>query len=202
MAMPASAAYGLYTPGFSTAGMGLTPQVAPATPTTTPPASTPTTPSTENKGQPTSATPASSAVTGGSSKNKSIAKTAHSLIGLNSKEKSPPETQDGKLACAWFVNEVLKKVYGHTFPKKGNTLLVDTVVADLKEEGATEVSPSNLKAGDIVYVPGKHIGIIADDGGKHIIHNSSSKGIAYKTKGATFESYKGQPHLYLRPKSA
>jgi cell wall-associated NlpC family hydrolase len=96
------------------------------------------------------------------------------------------------------VNEVLKKVYGRTFPKNGDTLSVDGVVSALKAEGATEVSASELKAGDIVYVPGKHIGIIAADGGGSIVHNSSGKGKSVKTDGSTFSSYKGQPHKYLR----
>lgn len=153
-------------------------------------------------------TPASSSITGNkqnavSSSNttstpRKVAETAESLVGLDSKSNAPPETQGGKLACAWFVNEVLKKVYGRTFPKNGDTLSVDGVVSALKAEGATEVSASELKAGDIVYVPGKHIGIIAADGGGSIVHNSSGQRKSVKTDGSTFSSYKGQPHKYLR----
>lgn len=67
-----------------------------------------------------SSTPASSSInsnasnttntTTATSNPRKVAETAESLVGLDSKNNAPPQTQGGKLACAWFVNEVLKKV--------------------------------------------------------------------------------------------
>ena len=190
----------LYSPGFSTAGMGVTPSTPPPqttpAPTTAPVSSTPTpTAITGENNSASSTTPTKqTGVTGDT-----IADMAKSMLAYNSRDNAPKATNKGRLACAWFVNEVLKKTHGKTFPESGIGILnVDATIAAMKSEGAKEVSASELKAGDIVYVPGKHIGIVADDGGKTLIHNSSSKGESHQTTGSTFPSYKGQTHKYIR----
>ena len=128
-----------------------------------------------------------------------IAEMAKSMLAYNSRDNAPKATKKGRLACAWFVNEVLKKTHGKTFPESGIGILrVDDTIAAMKKQGAKEVSASDLKAGDIVYVPGEHIGIVAEDGGKTLIHNNSSKGESHQTDGVTFPTYKGQPHKYIR----
>jgi hypothetical protein len=192
----------MYSPTFSTAGMNINQStlLAPtAIPATTAPVTVSSTPApTAITGEKTtvSATPSTTktGVTGDT-----IADTAKSMLGYNSRDNAPGATNKGRLACAWFVNEVLKKTHGKTFPESGGGVLnVDATIAAMKSEGAREVSASELKAGDIVYVAGKHIGIVGDDGGKTLIHNSSKKGESHQTDGATFPTYKGQPHKYIR----
>jgi hypothetical protein len=126
---------------------------------------------------------------------------ADSMVGYSNKT-SPKETEGGRLACAWFVNEVCKKALNRTFPSEGDTLTVVTTVKAMMEAGGKEVSAKEAKKGDIVWVDmgGKrqHIGIVMADGATKLLHNSGPDGKSIITEGDEFPKYKGGKHKFIR----
>jgi hypothetical protein len=142
-----------------------------------------------------------------------IAQTARQLVGLNSRALAPPETNGGRLACAWFVSKVFEPL-GIKAKSLGVVDLVNQM-KQLKPLGAKQVPANQIRAGDIVTIDrtpngaggsGEHIGIVSrvdlNPNGTikyvELTHNSSSKGMAVTTSGATFPSYRqpGDAQLY------
>lgn len=88
---------------------------------------------------------------------------------------SPPATRNGRLSCAWAVNEfVMKPVFGRTFGD--NTLSVLSVEKALKEEGWRNVptTPGAIAVGVRIYPTyGGHIGIIVGPNDDSLSNSSS-----------------------------
>lgn len=90
---------------------------------------------------------------------------------------SPAATKNGRLSCAWAVNEVLKDA--GIKPLGANQLHVLSVERDLQNGRGVAVAPSDARAGDIVLVdrPGtayQHIGVCLNNGCTKAISNSSA----------------------------
>jgi len=90
---------------------------------------------------------------------------------------SPPATRNGRLSCAWAVNEfVMKPVFGRTFGD--NTLSVLSVEKALKEEGWRNVptTPGAIAVGVRIYPTyGGHIGIIVGPNDDSLSNSSSRR---------------------------
>jgi|GEM_PF-2989676 len=97
----------------------------------------------------------------------------------------------GNLACAWAVNRVLKAAIGRTI---GNDA-VSAVEADLQGGLGMRVKIGQEKPGDIVLIPGRHIGIVIGKG--RALSNSSSRAAWVWRSDLSFNpSYGGTPHIY------
>lgn len=110
---------------------------------------------------------------------------------------SPPETDNGKNACAWAVNQVLAKAGIQKLG--GNTLAVNGIEAALQGgRGEQVTNREEAKAGDIALIPGKHIGICLNNGCSQIKSNSSSKARFSWISDAYFSPSYGQPTRVYR----
>ncbi len=90
---------------------------------------------------------------------------------------SPDATQNGRLACAWAVNQVF--LNAGLKPLGANPLYVPSVERDLRNSRGIQVSASSSRAGDLLIMDkggnAQHIGICLNDGCTRALSNSSSR---------------------------
>jgi len=128
----------------------------------------------------------------GASYGKKIAAAAEASYGMKTGAgHSPAACENGNLACAWAVNEVLKKAIGRTF----GSLSVDSVESALISAGNHRVAANQAKAGDINLIPGHHIGIVTSPG-RSLSNSSSARAFVYRSALNFPESYGGTPVVY------
>lgn len=114
--------------------------------------------------------------------NERIAASASHLRGMSTRDSAThhPELENGNVACAYAVNQVLEGALGRKYGT--NPEYVPSVTADLRKHGR-EVAQADTRPGDIaVRLPSHgeahgHIGIVVSGGPEpHILSNSSSRG--------------------------
>ncbi|MGF1488333.1 MAG: hypothetical protein ACFBSE_14700, partial [Prochloraceae cyanobacterium] len=115
---------------------------------------------------------------------------------------SPAATENGRLACAWAVNQVL--IDAGIRPLGKNQLHVLSIEADLKNGRGVAVNPVEAQPGDLVIVdvPGtnrQHIGICLDNGCDRAISNSSGNAsFSWISDGHFSSSYSGARRAIYR----
>ena len=115
---------------------------------------------------------------------------------------SPPATENGRLSCAWAVNQVLQQA--GIKPLGKNQLHVLSVERDLKNGRGFRVRPNEARPGDLTLVdfPGtnrQHIGICLNNGCTRAISNSStSASFSTISDGHFSYSYRGARRAIYR----
>lgn len=108
---------------------------------------------------------------------------------------SPAATNNGRQACMWAVNQVLKNA--GIKPLGNDTLAVLVAREDLRRGRGQQVSQREAKAGDLHIVDAgggnQHIGICLNDGCTKVKSNSSSRASFSWISGAGFR-YPGSPY--------
>lgn len=97
------------------------------------------------------------------------------LLGRSSQYE--PNTSNGKLACAWMVNKVIKKALNYQIGE--NLLYVPSVVEELDNGTGKRINQNQTRRGDIAIANGTnyqeglwHIGICANDQCNLVLSNS------------------------------
>lgn len=108
---------------------------------------------------------------------------------------SPSITQNGKLACMWSINQILK--HAGFKPLGNDTLLVLEAREELRQGRGIEVSQSKAIPGDLAIVDAggwiQHIGICLNDGCTKVKSNSSSRASFSWISNPKFR-YPGSPY--------
>ena len=109
-----------------------------------------------------------------------------------------PNTNNGQLACAWVVNEVLKR--SGLAPIDSESVV--SMKAALDGGRGTSVTQSQAKAGDLVLITtsgGNHVGICMNTGCSSVLSNSSSRASLSWNSGPTFApSYTNATPVFYR----
>ncbi len=111
--------------------------------------------------------------------NERIFEAANALTGMSTRnaQTHDRDLQDGNVACAYAVNQVLDVALGRTYGANERSVL--SVMTDLRQNGR-EIPADRARPGDIaIKLPGNgerhgHIGIVMDGG--RILSNSSGRG--------------------------
>ena len=113
---------------------------------------------------------------------------------------SPDITQNGRLACMWSVNQVLK--HAGLSPLGNDTLLVLEAREELRQGRGFLVPQSEAKPGDLVIIDAggwtQHIGICIDRNCTQVKSNSSSQASFSWISNSRFE-YPGSPYHSANP---
>lgn len=113
---------------------------------------------------------------------------------------SPDITQNGKLACMWSVNQVLKNA--GLRPLGNDTLLVLEAREELLQGRGIQVSQLDAQAGDLVIIDAggwtQHIGICLDRNCTKVKSNSSDRASFSWISNSKFE-YPGSPYHSVTP---
>jgi hypothetical protein len=110
-------------------------------------------------------------------KSKALANAAHASVGTSTAK--VPNTQNGKLACAWAANDISTKALGKPLGTGGAKLSTASLNRSLANNPEfARVPLSEVRPGDVVISPtvGKkvgHVGIMGHNG--RVIENSSSR---------------------------
>jgi predicted chitinase len=113
---------------------------------------------------------------------------------------SPAATNNGRLACAWAVNEyVLKPTFGKTFGS--NTLAVISVMTGLRNAGWKRTSSTPGAICSAVNAVGGHIGIIIGANDSSLSNSSSRASFSsiYPWQSQMSRTYSGAVFEYLVP---
>lgn len=118
-------------------------------------------------------------------------------------------TADGKLGCAWQVNEVIKAAVGHTVGALTNSVPSFVKACNAGLQGCNQIPPEAAGAGDIAVQDGNdpnngqnHMGVCLNAGCSSVLSNNSSgthKGQMCWQSGPTFSptySNGKQPTFY------
>ena len=88
-----------------------------------------------------------------------------------------PGTNNGRLACAYAVNEVLKKAGLGPIDKQGNMSVI-SMESGLKSGRGKQINKQDTVQGDLsIEYSGHHVGVCLNSGCSQVISNSSSKGL-------------------------
>jgi hypothetical protein len=106
-----------------------------------------------------------------------IFQTAISPSFLGRNNQYTPHTQDGTLACAWIVNEVVNQALGYRIGE--NPIYVPSVVKALDQGMGQRIEKKQTKRGDLAIANGSdykaglwHIGICVTDSCSLVLSNS------------------------------
>jgi len=111
---------------------------------------------------------------------------------LGESSRSGPD--GGNLACAWFVNKILKRTVGYKVDGDSTSNMEKDFQAEIAKGKAMKVSLAEAKPGDIILSPTVwyptrntgHVGIVGEN--QQIMSNSSSK--AKWSQNFTYDSWK------------
>ncbi len=170
--------------------LGMMPSAPPTMPTL------PTSPTGVSPPPSSSTLPALNSTTLSGDKGSQLAQAATALKGASSKD----GPGGGNVACAWKTAKALRQLGYDIKPGSPEEINVNAQIAFLKKKGAQEVAQSEARPGDVVWVPGRHIGIVESGQGTtaQVISNSSSKASFSWQSDINFDKHYGQNTKILR----
>ena len=125
--------------------------------------------------------------------NQAILTAAQSLMGMCTND----GPDGGNNACAWSVNQVLRKA--GISPLGENPNYVPSLLEALQGGRGQLISRPEAKAGDLVIANGEaHIGIGLDDSCNTVLSNSSSRARFQWQSDTDFDGYYGGPSTIYR----
>ena len=119
-----------------------------------------------------------------------LARNARASVGVSTA--NVPQTNGGRLACAYSVNEIARNAYGQPI---GGGLSVDAMAQSLAGNSNYTVIPnanndlSQLKPGDIIISP-----LVGADGGHHLITSDEHVGV-YVGDGQVVSNNSGRAQI-------
>jgi hypothetical protein len=131
------------------------------------------------------------------------------LLGRSSQYE--PNTSNGKLACAWMVNKVLKKALNYQIGQ--NLLYVPSMVEELDRGTGRRIKQSEARRGDLAIANGTdyenglwHIGICANEQCQLVLSNSpfttQFNWLSDANFEGAFDQYPGKTTFYRVVKSS